>query len=172
VHCLVIRSPGVLRRTLGLFKGTAAACTLPPSCYLTLSTFTTALLTHGVFTNKTLSLYHDTSPTAPLYKTPLQPPSSQHIHLSTRHRYQLQPALSPLSRPQPPHPRHHCIAPQHTNTATMMRRSDSISSVSSMGSDVEETMHIFVKNVSGTSSKLHTRYPGFRASEPPSPQGP
>jgi hypothetical protein len=54
------------------------AFTLPPSCYLTLSTFTTALLTHGVFTNKTLSLYHDTSPTAPLSKTPLQPPSSQY----------------------------------------------------------------------------------------------
>lgn len=39
----------------------------------------------------------------------------------------------------------------------MMRRSDSLSSVSSMGSDVDETMHIFVKNVSGTSSKLDIR---------------
>lgn len=35
----------------------------------------------------------------------------------------------------------------------MMRRSDSISSISSMGSDAEETMRIFVKNVSGDSSK-------------------
>lgn len=35
----------------------------------------------------------------------------------------------------------------------MMRRSDSISSVSSMASDDAETMHIFVKNVSGDSSK-------------------
>ncbi|KAJ4384603.1 hypothetical protein N0V86_000203 [Didymella sp. IMI 355093] len=34
----------------------------------------------------------------------------------------------------------------------MMRRSDSISSVSSMGSDADETMHIFVKNVSGDST--------------------
>ncbi|KAJ4412764.1 hypothetical protein N0V91_000526 [Didymella pomorum] len=34
----------------------------------------------------------------------------------------------------------------------MMRRSDSISSISSMGSDADETMHIFVKNVSGDST--------------------
>ncbi|KAF3047453.1 hypothetical protein E8E12_007238 [Didymella heteroderae] len=34
----------------------------------------------------------------------------------------------------------------------MMRRSDSITSVSSMGSDADETMHIFVKNVSGDST--------------------
>ncbi|KZM23359.1 uncharacterized protein EKO05_0009789 [Ascochyta rabiei] len=34
----------------------------------------------------------------------------------------------------------------------MMRRSDSVSSISSMGSDAEETMHIFVKNVSGDST--------------------
>lgn len=34
----------------------------------------------------------------------------------------------------------------------MMRRSDSISSVSSTGSDADETMHIFVKNVSGDST--------------------
>lgn len=91
------------------------ALTLPPSCY------PPALHLHQLHcsptaSSQTLSLYHDTSPTAPLYKTPLQPPSSQHIHLSTRHRYQLQPALSPLSRPQPPHPRHHCVAPHRTAT--------------------------------------------------------
>lgn len=34
----------------------------------------------------------------------------------------------------------------------MMRRSDSISGISSMGSDADETMHIFVKNVSGDST--------------------
>lgn len=93
------------------------AFTLPPSCY------PPALHLHQLHcsptaSSQTLSLYHDTSPTAPLYKTPLQPPSSQHIDLSTRHRYQLQPALSPLSRPQPPHPRHRCIAP-HFNTPTL-----------------------------------------------------
>lgn len=53
VHCLVIRSPGVLRRTLGLFKGTAAACTHVASLLLPSSSppSPTALLTHGVFTN-------------------------------------------------------------------------------------------------------------------------
>ena len=34
----------------------------------------------------------------------------------------------------------------------MMRRSDSISSISSMGSDADETMRIFVKTVSGDST--------------------
>lgn len=118
VHCLVIRSPGVLRRTLGLFKGTAAACIHVASLLLPSSSppSPTQLHCSPTASSQTLSLYHDASPTAPLHKTPLQPPPSQHIHLSTRHRYQLQPALSPLSRPQPPHPRHHCIAPHRTAT--------------------------------------------------------
>lgn len=34
----------------------------------------------------------------------------------------------------------------------MMRRSDSISSISSCSSDTDETMHIFIKNVSGDST--------------------
>lgn len=46
----------------------------------------------------------------------------------------------------------------------MMRRSDSISSISSMGSDADETMHIFVKNVSGDSSKC-TQSLGIAGSE-------
>jgi hypothetical protein len=47
----------------------------------------------------------------------------------------------------------------------MMRRSDSISSISSMGSDADETMHIFVKNVSGDSS-TYTHLLGIAGSEP------
>lgn len=129
----------------------------------------TALFTHGAFTD-TFTL-----PRHIAYRAPIQDASAAAFLSAHRpeHTTPLPTATSFISAistsTATPASSLYRTALQHTNTATMMRRSDSISSISSMGSDADETMHIFVKNVSGTSSKLHTRYPGFRASEPPRP---
>jgi hypothetical protein len=51
-----------------------------------------------------------------------------------------------------------------------MRRSPSIASLSSVSSNDEETMQIFVKNVSGQTSESHPVVPTFGTGETTTPR--
>lgn len=175
-QCIVLSS-GSLACFAGrpLLKGSAPACVtltrpLPPLttallhyCTAIHGSLPTARPTppppqppHHPFTTSPISLHNHRTALLPCttHHTTATAHTTPHLPLSTATG-----AISAISTAPP----HSVIAitdsTPHRSTAATMRRSASISSVSSQGSDADETMHIFIKTVSGDSSKPHLGTP-------------